>query len=101
MSGDVKASLMFHMPVEMKAELENAARAAGQSTTAFVRDALADKIGYDLPPATSRGGGGRKYASPEERIAAQKDRDKARRALIKNLMDEYKAKATSGEGEEI
>jgi hypothetical protein len=80
---------MFHLPLEMKVQLEKAATAAGVSTTAFVRDTLADKVGFTLPPAAA-GGGGRKYASPEERIEAQKARDKERRSLIKNLLAQYR-----------
>ena len=85
---EVKASLMFHMPVEMKVKLEQAAKAAGLSTTAFVRNIAADKIGYTLPVETQTTG--RKYATPEERQAAQKERDKERRALIKDLLNKYR-----------
>jgi ribosomal protein L14E/L6E/L27E len=90
MSGEVKVSIMFHLPLEMKVELERAAAAEGVSTTAFVRNVLAEKVGFALPAAAARGGN-RKYASAEERIAAQRERDKERRALIKNLLSEYRA----------
>jgi hypothetical protein len=96
MASEVKVSLMFHLPLEMKVALEKAATAEGKSTTAYVRGALADLVGYTLPPAMERGGG-RKYASPEERIAAQKARDKERRALIKNLLAEYRENETPAE----
>jgi len=86
---DVKVSLMFHLPLDMKVQLEKAAAAAGTSTTAFVRNVLAEKIDYELPAAAASGGG-RKYASPEERIVAQKARDKERRSLIKNLLAQYR-----------
>jgi len=87
--GDAKVSIMFHLPIEMKVALEKAATEKGMSTTAYVRGVLADNVGYKLPPSAARGGN-RKYASPEERIAAQRARDKERRALIKNLLAEYR-----------
>jgi hypothetical protein len=84
-----KAPIMFHVPVEMKVLLEKAAEERNIPLTAFVRATMAEVIGYVLPP--SQLGRARKYATIEEREAAQKVRNLERRDTIKALLLKYRA----------
>lgn len=90
-----RVSIMVGMPFEMKELLKAAADKAenedgstGQPVAEFVRDLLADHLGYTIPQRTSKRV--RRYASEEEKKAAQKARGKERRATIKNLLALYK-----------
>lgn len=89
MSENVKAQVMISVPPEMKVLLDDAAKQNNLSTAAFCRKYLAEAIDYDLP-ATSVGRG-RKYATIEERIAAQAARAKERNDLVKKLLAEHRA----------
>ncbi len=80
--------MMFNLPIGLKVEIEKRAEQDGLTASALVRKAIADVVGFELPVGLSRA---KKYGSDEERKAAQKSRDKARRDLIKDLLAKYRA----------
>lgn len=79
--------MMFNLPVALKAAIETHSEKEGITASALVRQAIAAVVGFDLPEGFSRA---KKYASEEERVAAQKERDKTRRNLIKDLLERYR-----------
>ena len=82
-----KTSLMFVLSTELKDAVDASALRLNISRSQFIREALAEKAGYDL--SQDRGvqvGHSRKYASPEARKAAGKERNRIRRELIKKLL---------------
>ena len=83
------AKQMFPLSQSMKDALGQYASEQNMSIAAVIRTAIAKEIDYPLDeePSSSR----RKYASPEERKAAQKARNKEKAALVKQLLEEYRA----------
>src|SRR5215831_16103264 len=63
-------SIIFTMPMELKAMIENAAKESNKPVGAYVRGRVAELFGYELP--ATQHGRARKYATVEERLAAQK-----------------------------
>lgn len=86
---ELKANVMIQVPVSLKVALEQYCEVAKVPVSGFIRKLVADAIDYKLP-ATSVGRS-RKYATPEERMAAQKTREKQRKALVKQLLAKYSA----------
>ena len=86
----MKVPMTINVPVELKAAIDEAADAAQEKITPFVTKLIADALGVDLPPSAFQRK--RKYATVEERIAAQKKRMEERNQLIKRLLAEHKAK---------
>ena len=82
-------------PQGLKDALEAAATLAGVSRVVFIRRALADATGFTLPPETARTRK-RKYATAEEREAAQKARALDRRDLINKLLEANRQAAAAG-----
>lgn len=85
-----RTSIMFSIPAELKAKIDDAAEGKGQSVAALVRTIVADHFEYVLPDI-QRGGARKKYANDEEREAARKEKAEARRVLVNNLMKLYKS----------
>ena len=75
-----------------KSLVEAEAKASNVPVGAFVRSLIAERHGYTLPPTQQ--GRARKYATAEERVAAQRAKQAERNALIKQLLAEYRTKAT-------
>lgn len=96
-----RQSVMVSMPEAMKDALRAKAESADVSLAAFCRQTLADAAGY-TGPLTKETRRTRKYSSEEERKAAQKARNKARREVIKELLEKYggDVKAKMAEAEE-
>jgi len=84
-----KVPLMLNVPVSMKAEIDRQATEKGEPASSYARRKLAEAIGFSLSRADV--GRARKYATVEERIAAQKARKAERDALIRKLLAEYEA----------
>ena len=80
--------IMIVATPEFKLALKTAAEAADMSLSAFSRQILAEKIGYTGPMA-KESKKARKYATEEERQKAQQTRNKARRDVIKALLEKY------------
>ena len=80
--------IMITATPEFKDAMKVAAAADDKSLSSFARQILAAHIGYSGPlsKGTTRA---KKYSSPEERDAAQKNRNKARRDVIKALLQKY------------
>ena len=93
MDMNARTNFMLGIPVGLKLELEKAAKAKDTSPSAFARKAMADAVGYALPAgSTSRV---KKYATEEERKAAQKVKNTERRDLINALLAAHR-KAEEG-----
>ena len=82
-------------PQGLKDALEAASKMAEVSRVVFIRRALAQAVGFTLPPETARTRK-RKYATAEEREAAQKARAADRRDLINKLLEANRKAAEAG-----
>jgi len=84
-----RVSVMVTMPVELKIRLLDEAAKSGENMTLarFVRETLADTFDVELPNVIRQRA--KKYATEEERIAAQKAASKKRNDLIKSLLKAY------------
>lgn len=84
-----RVSIMVTMPVELKIKLLDEAAKSGENMTLarFVRETLADKFDVELPNVIRTRS--KKYATEEERVAAQKAASKKRNDLIKKLLKAY------------
>lgn len=88
-----RGSVMVSMPIEMKALVKEKAAEGGVATNAFVRQLLADAVGFEGELTMGRKRL-RKYATEEERKVASKARSKARREVVKELLERYKDEVT-------
>lgn len=81
---------------DLRGALEAKAQEAGQSPRVYVLGLIAQATGVTVAAPRSR----QKYASDEERKAAQEAKRKDRNDLIKQLLAEHRAKqlAEAGEG---
>ena len=95
--GSTKVSFMMQIPLDLKNLLIAAAEERNISTSACARQILAEAVDYTLPASSGRS---RKYANADERKAAQKTRNKARRELVKKLLAEYNAQSEDDEDED-
>jgi hypothetical protein len=80
---------MFPLSSALKLAMGKYASAHDMSVAQLIRESVAKTIGFNLEAVESH----RKYASEAERIAAQRERNLAKKALEKKLYDEYMAKA--------
>jgi hypothetical protein len=87
-----KASIQFPSSQELKDHAGAFATEHGDSLAEVCRRALAEYTGYDLEAEDKPVRKIRKYATIEERIAAQKQRMQERANLTKMLLAEYRAK---------
>ncbi len=86
-------------PDQLRAALEAEATEKQTSVATLVRDMLAAHFNITLPDAPAPR---RKYASDEERKAAQTQARKDKQALVKKLLQEYQARmAAEAKGEAV
>lgn len=83
------AVLTVMMPPVLRDKISEASDAASESAATWARKALADALGYELPKQAS--GRAKKYATDEERIAANKARAKERRETVNALLEKLKS----------
>lgn len=84
-------SIGFSLPIAMKVEIEKAALAANKAPNTFVRELVAQSIGYALPASkTARGS---KYDSPEAKKAAQQAAAKEHREKMAELLNRSRREA--------
>lgn len=84
-----KVSQPVRMPAEMKILLQSAAEKADKSATVWAREVLAAELGYTVPAEfgkSERAGGARTAGGAEKKAKAA-----GRRAVIKALLEKYKA----------
>ena len=83
-------TIMFNISESFNDALDKFVGEANEARAAIVRTAVAKYIKYDLKsePAVTRKS---KYATPEERKAAQKARAKKRRELTSKLLKAYES----------
>lgn len=86
------SSIGFSLPIAMKVELEKAAIAANKAPNAFVREIVAQHIGYALPASKSTARGS-KYESPEAKKAAQQKTAKEHRERMAALLNRSRREA--------
>jgi len=79
------ANLMVKMSSELKAAIEEA---AGGNMSAFVKETLAARIGYDLSTDSALSGSGRPktYETPEERQQARNKAERERQQHRKKVL---------------
>lgn len=87
---------MFPISDELKEAADKYAAALGISRAALFREAIAEKIGFDLKSVPSGAGRPQKYATPEDRKAHQKAVNKAKKSMTDRLIELY----NKGEREE-
>jgi predicted transcriptional regulator len=80
------AKLMFSLSESLKDALGEYAAEHELSDAAVIRQAIAQYIGFDLSTVEKQPRSGRMYASVEERREAQKERNKEKRALVRELL---------------
>lgn len=81
--------IMFNVPLALKVAIEKSAEEKDIPVSALCRQAVAAFIEYKLSKTEMTRA--RKYATVEERIAAQKVRDSEKRDVIKALLAKYRA----------
>ena len=89
MDKPMNVPVMVQMPAELKAFLFAYADEHNTSVAALLREASANLVGYTLEPTTL--GARKKYATVEERKAAQKIRTKELNDLKSQVFKQYLA----------
>jgi hypothetical protein len=89
-----RKSMMYGLSEGLKEAIGEFAAANDQSMADVIRSAVAAKIGYDLEKDAQDRSEGRRgrpkvYGSKEERRAASRQRSKDRRALTKQLLEDF------------
>jgi hypothetical protein len=85
-----KVTLMVTMSSGLKEAIGAYAASVDRSMADVVREMLAEAVGYNLDgEPKSAGRRATKYATPEERKAAQKERERQKRELVRRLLDEH------------
>lgn len=82
-----KVSLMMQLPLTLKSKLDKEAEQLEIGSASLARQIIAEHYGETVEDIHR--GRAKVYNTPEERRNAQKARDKARRDLVKQLMDAY------------
>jgi len=93
-----RSYIVVPVPPEVKSRFEDEAKAADKPVGPYVRDQLFGFLGIPIPITTVTRRS--KYASAEEREAAQKERHKNRSATMRDLMKAFReaqAKGLSGD----
>lgn len=83
----IATSLMFNLPIAMRFALEEKAADADVTVAKFVRDIVAEAIGYKLPVGEGRA---RKYATEQEKKDAQKAKNQEHRNKVNAIMEAYR-----------
>lgn len=82
-------SLMFNLPAGLRAILQEDASKRGISLAALMRINTAEHYGYDLPVVLRQSTARRKYATPEEALAAKKAKADEQRRIVRAINDAY------------
>ena len=80
--------VMVQMPKVLKDAIDAQAKAKDVSVSRWMREFLAESLGVELPEII-RKARKKKYATPEERAAAQKARVKTQRDVFTQLLARY------------
>lgn len=91
-----RSYIVVPMPSNMREMIVAEAKAADKPVGPYLRDWIAAQRGIELPATvTTRRS---KYTSEEERKAAQKERNKSRSELIKQLLQQHRQQLQGGNG---
>lgn len=85
------SQIMFTVPNELKDLIESKAKEEGKSVSGLMRELVADEFDFTLPDIIRTRVS--KYATPEERKAAQAAKAKQKNALVAKLLELYKSGA--------
>ncbi len=96
-STNVRSSIMVTVPLELKQLIEEESERRNTPVSSLVRNWIADAMDYTLPVIERHRA--TKYASEEERRAAQKQQSRSRQALIKQLLQQYREQKALEEAE--
>jgi len=80
-------SVMFQCPAELVEAIDKFAATAKRSRSDIIREALAAVVGFDLASVARPQGRPLKYANPEERKEAQKNRNREKRVAMRDLIE--------------
>lgn len=83
--------IMFNAPVALKAKIDEESEKRDIPVSALIRQAVAAFLDFKLKPTDLARA--KKYATVEERIEAQKKREKERKELINALLAKYRSGA--------
>jgi hypothetical protein len=94
-----RSYIVVPVPPDVKSRFESEAKAADNKPVGpYVRDLLFGFLGIPIPETTTTRHS--KYASKEEREAAQKDRNKSRSQTMKALMKAFRDAQAAGVSKE-
>lgn len=88
----IKTNFSVSLPLGLIVELEKHAAENGMTAAQVARTALAEAVGYDLPPDNGRGRT-RKHVSDDERKRIQREKSAQKRAEIQAELDKYRREA--------
>lgn len=89
-NGLERDSIMFGLSERFKDAIGEFAEKNSLSISALIREAVAEKIGYDLGADRVARGRPKKYRNESERKIATKRRSAEKRALVKALLQAHK-----------
>lgn len=89
-----RSYIVVPLTPDVKSRFESEAKAADKPAGPYVRDLLFGFLGIPIPATTVTRRS--KYASAEEREAAQKERNKSRSATMRDLMKAFREAQKSG-----
>lgn len=101
----MRTSQMFGLSEDMKEFLATWAQERNLSVAEVIRSALAEYVGYDLAAdemsKVERRGRPRVYANKEERRKAARARNKERRQLAKQVLENYNKQLAAADRQKL
>ena len=82
-------SIMFNLPAGLRVLVQEDGKARGISVAAVMRIVTAEHYGYDLPVTLRQSTARRKYATPEDALAAKKAKADELRRVHRAFMEAY------------
>ena len=88
---DPPVIFMVKLPAQLKLALEEESTKTHKTMSAIVKEALSTRLNFNLADIPKSKRGSTRYNTPEERIRAQKVREKERNDTMRTLLKAYKA----------
>lgn len=96
-----RESIMFHLTERFKDAVLEYSETVGVSASELIRQAVAERIGYDLEQDRVARGRPKKYRNEAERKIASKRRGAERRALIRALLQAHEREETQKQADAL
>ena len=84
-----KTAILFQASTDFKEALGTYAQQKNMAASEVIRLAVAEYIDYDMSGDTITSGRPKKYANKEERLEAQRQKQKQDRMVAKQLMEDF------------